>query len=82
MKKHPLDIFSLIFGVFFLALGLAFLLPATGEQLAESLQQVFSWGGPVLVIAAGLALLLPSLRRREKVAPPEELEDSDLDLSF
>ncbi len=62
MKRHPLDAFSLIFGLVFVVLGLTFLIPATGEDFARTLVQVVGWGGPVLVVAAGLALLLPALR--------------------
>jgi phage-related protein len=86
MKRHPTDALSLIFGLLFVVLGLTFLIPAQGEQLAIALQSVLSWAGPLLVIIAGLALILPSLRTREEVdlveepGPVPEL-DSDLDLT-
>lgn len=79
--KHKLDVLSLIFGLIFVVVGLAFLLPGSGEQLADTLRQVFSWGGPVLIIAAGLALLLPSIKRKEAETPPS-IDDSELELDL
>jgi hypothetical protein len=79
MNQHRFDWLSLIAGLVFVVVGLAFLIPARGEDLARTLVQVVGWGGPVLVVAAGLALILPSLRRRTQ---PEAEPPGDLDLEI
>ena len=79
MKHHQLDWLSLIAGLVFVVVGLAFLIPARGEDLARTLVDLVGWGGPVLVVAAGLALILPSLRRQ---AQPEPEPPGELDLEL
>jgi hypothetical protein len=71
VKRHPLDILSLVFGLVFLAVGVTFLIPADAERLAESVVNLANWGGPALVLAAGLGLLASSLRRQRRESPPE-----------
>ncbi|HKX74415.1 MAG TPA: hypothetical protein VJR05_03410 [Acidimicrobiia bacterium] len=80
MNEHRWDLVSLIFGLLFVVVGLAFLVPASGEELARTLVQVVGWGGPVLVVVAGLALILPSLRRTKTATPPEPPGDLEVDL--
>jgi hypothetical protein len=75
VKRHSLDILSLIFGLAFLAVGITFLIPADAERLAESVVSLVNWGGPALVLAAGLGLLLSGLRRHRRELPPEAESD-------
>ncbi|MGQ0847859.1 MAG: hypothetical protein ACT4OP_01830 [Actinomycetota bacterium] len=89
MKRHTLDPWSLVGGMFLTGLGLAFLLPFQPFGLAQDVRTIFGLVVPALVIVAGFALVAPSLRRRpepetppvtpEELAATEELPPSPLD---
>jgi hypothetical protein len=62
MRRHPLDLVSLVFGLAFAALATAALV-ADPVQLVEA-----RWLWPGLLIVLGLALLLAPLGGRERTA--------------
>ncbi|MDP3984707.1 MAG: hypothetical protein Q8Q52_06875 [Acidimicrobiia bacterium] len=79
MKRHAIDILALVFGLLFLAVGLTFLLPSNIDRLGERVVELINWGGPALVIAAGIAVLVGSLRRQAaQSASPATNLDGDL----
>ena len=79
MNRHPLDPWSLIFGLFLSVLGIAFLVPAEPISFTNGLTELLGWAVPLLVVLAGVALILPTLRRRSAAAeqgPPAEPPDT------
>ncbi len=71
MKQHPLDPWSLIGGGFLALVGLLFLIPAQPFDITDGFREFFGWAFPVLVVAAGLALIGPALRRAQPEPEPE-----------
>jgi hypothetical protein len=67
MTRHPADLLSLGFGLFFAAIGLAL---ALGQQVPLS----WNWVAPVTVIAIGGILIAAGWSRRERSA--SEADDS------
>jgi hypothetical protein len=66
MTRHPADLLSLGFGLFFVAIGLVL---AFGQQVPLS----WSWVAPVTVIAIGAILIAAGWSRREhSVADADE----------
>lgn len=61
MQRHPTDVFSLVAGLAFLALGLRLL---GGPIHLASLR--LDWLGPVALIAVGVALVASLLRSRSR----------------
>jgi hypothetical protein len=59
MKRHPLDIVSLVGGLLFMGLGFAFLLDALDKWSAD-----VTWVPPIVLIALGLAGVLSTVGRR------------------
>lgn len=60
MERHDLDLLSLILGIAFCVLGLAFL----GGHAAPFDLHLLRWAWPVLLIVAGVATLLTTRPRR------------------
>ena len=76
MKQHPFDPWSFLFGLFFSAIGLVFLIPATPFVRPQTFTNLIGIGGPILLVLTGLALMAPLLRRKpEPVSPPPPLTD-------
>jgi hypothetical protein len=76
MKQHPLDPWSLIGGGFLALVGLLFLIPAQPFDITDGFREFFGWAFPVLVVAGGLALIGPALRRaRTEPEPQTDLSD-------
>lgn len=79
MKRHSFDAVSFVFGLIFLGLALAFGLPETPWD--------FFAGGilgavlPAMVIAVGLALLVPTLRRDRPVEHPGPVPAAPIDVA-
>ena len=61
MKTHRFDPISFVFGLGFVALAAVFALPDEPWEIFFD-RLTFGWVWPVLVIGAGLALLVPTLR--------------------
>ena len=83
MKRHPLDLFSLLGGLLFMGLGTTFLLDALNKWSAD-----ITWVPPIVLIVLGLAGVLsavdrqraaPSVQRETQVPPVPRLvsEPSD-----
>lgn len=84
MKRHSLDLVSLIFGALFTAAGLLFLIsPNPWSLLFESAN--LSWVFPTLVLLGGAALLFSMAKpnaRRSASSPatsPETTDAPDVD---
>lgn len=67
MQPHRLDRISLVFGLLFAGLGVAFLVSPGGV-----LDLPWEWLVPAGVVALGAAVLIPVTRGRRE---PEQLED-------
>lgn len=61
MKRHPIDIISLIFGLLFALFGLTFLLSQDPWDLVFDSFSL-GWFLPLVVLAGGAALLVSALR--------------------
>lgn len=68
MERHSFDAVSFVFGLIFLGLALAFGLPETPWDFFAG--GVLGAVVPATVIAVGLALLVPTLRRERPVEHP------------
>lgn len=79
MKRHQLDPWSLIGGVFLTGMGLLFLIPKEPLDLTDSVRDLFGWALPILVVLVGIALIAPALRRRQDGAelPPSPPDPFD-----
>ena len=67
MKRHPLDIVSLVFGLLFTAVGLTFLVSADPwDLLFDSVS--FGWILPTVVLAGGAAMLISAVRQSPQTA--------------
>lgn len=63
MKRHQLDIWSLLGGVVLTGLGLLFLIPTDPFDITNGFRNLLGWALPVLVVLVGLAMIAPALRR-------------------
>jgi hypothetical protein len=68
MRAHKLDVVSLVFGLAFTALGLVFV-GFTNPWRAVFIDLDWSWLAPVALIALGVLVLAPLVRRK-----PAEVE--------
>jgi cytochrome c-type biogenesis protein CcmH/NrfF len=64
MQRHEVDAVSVVFGALFCALGVFFLLDALDALDTDLLVLP-----PLLLVAAGAALLVTSLARRQRALP-------------
>jgi hypothetical protein len=71
MKRHPLDPLSLVFGLLFTAIALAFL---GGDRSVADLGAAWLW--PIPIITIGLLMLLYGAKRLFRHEP---LRDPDVD---
>ena len=67
MKRHPLDIVSLLGGALFAALGIAFLLDAIDAWSAD-----ITWVPSIVLIVLGLAGVLSTVVHRYPAPAPSE----------
>ena len=80
MKRHNLDITSLIAGAVFVTVGLVFAIAADPWNLL-AFRIDWSWLGPVVLIGIGAAVMLPVLRRSNpQPAHPGDAPPLDPDL--
>ena len=77
MDSHRTDPFSFITGILFMVIGLIALL---GDVALDDVGG--DWLGPVLLAAAGLALLASVPMRRSRPEVPATDADSDLDVAM
>jgi fatty acid desaturase len=66
-QRHATDVVSLVFGTLFLGAALAWLLNVTGHLSSDDAW----WTGPIVLVIAGTAGLVASLRPgRDPEEPP------------
>ena len=67
MRAHKLDVVSLVFGLAFTALGLVFIGFANPWRVVL-IDLHWSWLAPLALIALGVVVIAPLLRRKPKEA--------------
>jgi hypothetical protein len=65
MKSHRFDAISFISGLVAALVGLVFLVPQTPVDLIDALTSLGAWFWPVLLLAIGVAVLVPVFLSRE-----------------
>jgi len=76
MKTHRFDPISFVSGLVITLLGLAFLIPQTPVDVVDVLTDLGGWFWPVLLLAVGVAVLLPVvLPNKDKPTQGPESED-------
>jgi hypothetical protein len=74
MKSHRFDAISFISGLVVALVGLVFLVPQTPVDLIDAVTSLGAWFWPVLLLAIGLAILVPVfLRQRDDTDEPGAL---------
>jgi hypothetical protein len=72
MKRHPLDLVSLLGGLLFMGLGVAFLLDALNRWSTD-----VTWVPPIVLVVLGLAGVLSTFGRRHAlIAEPQDAKSS------
>lgn len=81
MKTHKFDTLSFISGLVFTAFGLMFLIPSTTDDLIDAVAGIGSWAWPLILLAIGLAILVPLLfESRDDTAEEDQvLETTSVD---
>lgn len=72
MERHSFDTVSFVFGVLFAAVGILFTVATEPWDLLTGLSLGWVWA--VALIAVGVALLVPALRRTRPESP-DQTED-------
>ena len=74
MKSHRFDAISFISGLVVALVGLVFLVPQTPVDLIDAVTSLGAWFWPVLLLAIGVAILVPVfLTRRDEDDEPGAL---------
>ena len=79
MKSHRFDAISFISGLVVALVGLVFLVPQTPVDLIDAVTSLGAWFWPVLLLAVGLAILVPVFltQRDEKDEPGALISQSE-----
>ena len=77
MKRHQLDIWSLIGGVLLTGLGLLFLIPTDPFDITNGFRNLLGWALPVLVVLVGLAMIAPAIKRSREEKETDLLSEPD-----
>ncbi|HWL50403.1 MAG TPA: hypothetical protein VNT92_11035 [Acidimicrobiia bacterium] len=82
MKSHKFDAISFISGLVAAIVGLVFLVPQTPVDLIDAVTSLGAWFWPVLLLAIGIAVLVPVFMARghedeDDFAPLPDPERSD-----
>ena len=81
MKSHKFDAISFISGLVAALVGLVFLVPQTPVDLIDAVTSLGAWFWPVLLLAIGIAVLVPVMARghedEDDFAPLPDPERSD-----
>lgn len=64
MKSHRFDAISFISGLVATLVGLVFLVPQTPVDLIDAVTSLGAWFWPVLLLAIGIAVLVPVFMTR------------------
>jgi hypothetical protein len=75
MKIHKFDPISFLAGLVIAAIGLAFLLLPELGNIIDFFTDVGAWFWPIVLLAIGLAILLPVLTRPAGLQDGDEPED-------
>jgi hypothetical protein len=75
MKTHRFDPISFVSGLVITLLGLAFLIPQTPVDVVDVLTDFGGWFWPVLLLAIGVAVLLPVVLPKDKPTQGPDAED-------
>jgi hypothetical protein len=75
MKTHRFDPISFVSGLVITLLGLAFLIPQTPVDVVDVLTDLGGWFWPVLLLAIGVAVLLPVVLPKDTRTQGLEAED-------
>lgn len=81
MKTHRFDALSFAAGLVITAIGLAFLLIPDVEDVFDFVTDAGAWFWPVVLIAVGLAILIPLVTPTGDQEAPEEAEDTEVQAS-
>lgn len=68
MKRHPVDVISLVFGLIFLAMGIPLALADSGFDLVSG-----RWLAPALLIAVGVVVLVSNLPGRSSARTGDDV---------
>lgn len=71
MKSHRFDAISFISGLVVALVGLVFLVPQTPVDLIDAVTSLGAWFWPVLLLAVGLAVLVPVFATRSSAEDDE-----------
>ena len=72
MKSHRFDAISFISGLVVALVGLVFLVPQTPVDLIDAVTSLGAWFWPVLLLAIGIAILVPVFMTRRDENEEEE----------
>ncbi len=66
MKTHRFDPLSFVMGLIVTAIGLTFLIPYDPIDIVDLVSDVGAWFWPVVLLAIGVAILVPALTPRRE----------------
>ncbi len=72
MKSHRFDAISFISGLVVALVGLVFLVPQTPIDLIDAVTSLGAWFWPVLLLAIGIAILVPVFLTRSDQKEEED----------
>ena len=75
MKTHAFDGVSFFSGLIITTIGLLFLLPEEPTGIFDAIGNVGTWFWPAILLAIGLAVLVPVLTPTKKSAESESEDD-------
>jgi hypothetical protein len=65
MKTHAFDGVSFFSGLVIAAIGLLYLIPNTPSDIIDAMSRLGNWFWPLLLLAGGVAVLVPALMSRK-----------------
>lgn len=74
MKTHKFDGVSFFSGLVITAIGLLYLIADTPSDIFDAVGRLGNWFWPLLVLAIGIAVLIPALVPKKDQDEPKELE--------
>lgn len=78
MKSHNFDTVSFASGLIITIIGVIFLIPETPSDIVNAISRMGAWFWPILLLAIGLAIIVPVLLGTSKSAvegPDSDEED-------
>jgi uncharacterized integral membrane protein len=77
MKSHDFDPVSFIAGIVMLVVGMLFLIPRATSDLVHYLSSTARWIWPAMLIAAGVAIVVPAIMRAARDTSSSERANGD-----